>query len=114
MTTTTATKRFIAYVKGQGEGCDYTIGCNQRLHALDATDLDAARAETLALMPAWTPRDCDTIAAARIVVYEVAGEWDLAAELRAKVEADKAADAEARRAVKVREIERLQREIGAA
>lgn len=107
-------KRYIAHVKGRGEGCDYTIGCNHQLHALKSTDFDAAKAEALALLPAWTPRGSDTIAAERVVLYEVAGEWDLAADLARNAEADKAADAEQRRNVKLAEIARLQREVGAA
>lgn len=35
-------KRFWVFLVGAGEGCDYTIACNQRLVPLDAEDRESA------------------------------------------------------------------------
>ena len=37
--------KFYAHLVGQGEGCDYTIGCNQVLRSLAAKTIEEARTE---------------------------------------------------------------------
>ena len=34
--------KFLLFIKGVGEGCDYTIGCNQKTVRIEAKDLSAA------------------------------------------------------------------------
>jgi len=40
-------KKFLAVIKGVGEGCDYTIGCNQTTTIIDAEDATAAFTQIL-------------------------------------------------------------------
>jgi hypothetical protein len=35
------------YLEGKGDGCDYTVGCNEKLTQLFAVSLRAAKAEAL-------------------------------------------------------------------
>lgn len=42
--------KYAIIIIGEGEGCDYTIGCNQKLVELEATDLEAARVEAKEIM----------------------------------------------------------------
>ena len=36
-------KTYKAYLKQQGEGCDYTIGCGQTLISIEADDMESAK-----------------------------------------------------------------------
>lgn len=38
---------YYALITGQGEGCDYTIGCNMRFEKLKATNISDARKECI-------------------------------------------------------------------
>lgn len=34
--------KYLIHVEGEGEGCDYTIGCNHRLDTIEADSIDEA------------------------------------------------------------------------
>lgn len=38
---------FKVYIKQDGEGCDYTIGCGNTLVELKSTDIEVAKVEVL-------------------------------------------------------------------
>lgn len=40
-------KKFLAVIEGVGEGCDYTIGCNQTTNIVETTDATAAFTQIL-------------------------------------------------------------------
>lgn len=103
-------KRFVAIVKQQGEGCDYTIGCGTAVSVvMEADTIEEATARVLAEWPPWSPHGERDIA--RVTIYEVAAVHDIGPALAAEVERLKAEHAAATRAEKVREIEKLKREI---
>lgn len=100
---------FYAWFKGKGEGCDYTIGCNEQLRRLNATDMTAAEDEACG---DWSEYDNERVE--RITILRVTEEHDCAAHialLRAEREAKEAAMA---KASKRAEFERLKRELGEA
>lgn len=99
---------FYAFHKGRGEGCDYTIACNQRLERLKATTMEGAVIE--ACGEKWSDHDDERIET--VTILRVVEEVDCAgriAELRAKREAEKKGAA---RAAKLAEFERLKKELG--
>ena len=100
-------KKFIAYVKQYGEGCDYTIGCGQTLWELDAESLEQARVELEKEASDYN----DENALKSITLYEVSHsedmpvqEWENREKLRVE-EAKKRAEETAERI----EFERLKK-----
>ena len=57
---------FYLYLKGQGDGCDYTIGCNEKLIQLRAASLELAKAEAAEKI---TDR-CDVNTLAEALLFE--------------------------------------------
>lgn len=100
---------FYAWYKGKGDGCDYTIGCNQRITRLTATNPNAAITE--ACGDGRSEYDgLERIE--RVTILRVTEEYDCAtriAQLRAEREAQGAARAKAEKRAT---IERLRRELG--
>lgn len=104
--------KFIAYLKQCGGGCDYTIGCGQKLIGLDAQTWDEARAEVRKLLAEDYSHDESLLET--VTIYEVktalrvpVDEWYAEIEDEGN-EAQEARDKENRR----REYERLKREFG--
>lgn len=92
---------YIAWLTQNGEGCDYTIGCGQALHVLDAKTLEEALAEVgekvrETVCREWSGR-YDTItvyAVGAIHVVPVAQLYKGEEERRAAVAAEEAAQEE--------------------
>jgi hypothetical protein len=59
-------KNFIAHIEGQGEGCDYTIGCNIAVRYIDAEDIDDAYNKLIKIIQEYSK---DRIKTARL--YEI-------------------------------------------
>ena len=100
---------FWAIYEGQGEGCDYTIGCNMSFERLDAATLIEAKTEAL---EAYTDTGGREDRYERITVLEVVGEHDLAAEMRAMVADRQREAADREKAAKRVQLEKLRRELG--
>jgi len=60
---------FYVLLKGAGQGCDYTIGCNRRWLKLNAENIDAARKETKDILDGYGESRV-----AKATILEVAGE----------------------------------------
>lgn len=101
---------FYAWYQGKGDGCDYTIGCNQRISRLVAASIPAAIEE--ACGDEWSEYDDERIE--RITILRVTEEHDCVphiASLRAERDSkEKQASVAAKRA----QLERLKRELGEA
>ena len=103
--------KYWAVFEGQGEGCDYTIGCNTSFCKLRATSSEDAKKEALKVFP-LADCDSDTVGVERIVVLAVVEEYDLKNEIadevaRTAMERDAAA-----REKKLAQLEKLKRELG--
>ena len=73
-----------AHIKGMGEGCDYTIGCNHVVIDIDATCMDEAEDKMRAMFEYNEEEDrleydIDTIASVKI--FEITQESHLGLEL---------------------------------
>jgi len=82
-----AKKQFIAHFIGEGDGCDYTIGCNTVLENLKATTLDEAKKEVGEKLEDFGADDEEAdYPMGKVVIYEVAVEtiFDLDAWLDGK------------------------------
>lgn len=89
---------FYVLLTGQGDGCDYTIGCNKKFKKLAATDREAALKEVEEICSGYSEPGIEKatlVEAASVVECDVAGwqeEWarqrrlDEAAADRAKKE----------------------------
>lgn len=70
-------KKFILDLDGVGEGCDYTIGCNNSRHIIAAETMEAAEQEAIKLLGEDWYGDLHGIGDYKIaeaVLYEVADE----------------------------------------
>ena len=105
---------YYALIKGDGEGCDYTIGCNMRWERLKATTLDAAKEE--ALYPGGTHYESCAVDSDKridsITILEVAAETDLAQDIATIRGKHRHAKELAQTAKKLLEFERLRKELG--
>jgi hypothetical protein len=104
--------KFVAYLKQIGDGCDYTIGCGQKLIGLDAQTWAEARAEMRKLLADNYSHDesrLETVTIYEVKTAERVPVDDWYAEIEDEEDqAQEARDKENRR----REYERLKREFG--
>ncbi len=101
--------RYALYLKQDGEGCDYTVGCGAALIPLKATEREAACAEAEMQIADLTHSECTFTRALLIDMHHV----EEASPLIKRVEARRA-EAAAKRTqdAKRAELERLKRELG--
>ena len=100
--------RYALWMKQAGEGCDYTIGCWQRLVELANTDLEKAHEEALQVIRDFTNSET-TIEEARIVETRLLLSEE--AKSRIALEIVEAKAAEDRKA-KMQQFEQLKKELG--
>lgn len=105
---------FVAYLKQIGEGCDYTIGCGQKLIPLNAQSWDEARAEMRRLMAENYSHDESRLEA--VTIYEVKTALRIPVDYwYSEIEDEEAQEQAARDKEQRRsEYERLKREFGAS
>ena len=105
---------YYALIKGDGEGCDYTIGCNMRWKRLKATTLDGAKEESLfpdgrrensCVVGEYNPVDS-------ITILEVAAATDLAQDIAVLRDKHRRTQELTQTAKKLLEFERLRKELG--
>lgn len=105
---------YYALLKGNGEGCDYTIGCNMRWRRLRATTLDGAKAE--ALFPDGPTEASHCVGGeprvAEITILEVCAEIDLRHDIAVARDEYRIAQEQTKIAEKRRTFERLKKELG--
>ena len=102
---------YYALVKGRGDGCDYTIGCNLTWTRLKAVSLEQAKMEAITNYPPSIDRDFGTDIES-ILILGVVDEANLAIELDARRAETHAEKKKAEQAKKRAEFERLKRELG--
>lgn len=91
---------FLVYLEGAGEGCDYTIACNQKLTQLKAQTLEAATAEVVAM-------NLTEIKRARIIEASLIQPVDVDQWKRDAAEAQRKAESARAEARERAELERL-------
>jgi hypothetical protein len=100
---------YYALIKGSGEGCDYTIGCNIQWMRIEADDDAAAIRAAIDDIRHSIDSELDIES---IKLLAVIREIDMAAALEDARREKKKEEADQRRARTLAEIERLKKEIG--
>jgi len=68
-------KRYAVFITGEGEGCDYTIGCNKTFTVVEAESEDHARDMVLQNYGQLNPTNQYDICIDKIEVFEFTNSW---------------------------------------
>jgi len=102
--------KFYLWMKQRGEGCDYTIGCGQKLvHIKGAETLEQARASVPEVLDYYGIDDCDRRLSDAVILVEQENAMGFVAQRLAQREAEKH---QQELADKRAQLERLKKELG--
>lgn len=98
---------YYLYMRGAGAGCDFTIGCNQTLRKLNATNMDEVMREVPGIIQEYTDPEID-----EAVVLQFVSEFDCDRFYRLTEHAEAAEAIQKAQATELAEYERLRKKYG--